>query len=233
MRLDFRLERDELAGRLGGAIPQGALMLIEGGSGAGKSVLAQRLTYGFLEHGHTATVVSTEFTTPAFLDQMEQLRYPVLDAFIEGRLMFVPTNPLMGHPVPSRELLPRLLAARDLLRREVVVVDAFSQIIEPHIDGHEGDRVLEHLTRTLKQINATGTTLILTIDPDQIKGVDTSVLTSAADIRLECTTERTGGVVDRYVITKKFARAFGMVGDVIPFRVESGAGFIVEIKAVA
>lgn len=234
MRLNFKLDRDELASRLGGALPGGSLCLIEGGSGAGKSVLAQRLTYGLLQHGHEVTFVSTEFTTPAFMDQMEQLNYPVLDHFIDHKLWFVPTNPLAGHAVPSNELLPRLISARSLLTKPVVVVDIFSQVLEPHLETSDrGDRVLEHVMRTLKKINAAGTTLILTIDPAHLEGIDTTVLTSAADIRLQCLIERKGGQVDRFVVTKKFARAFGMVGDVIPFRVEAGAGFIVEIKAVS
>lgn len=233
MKLEFSLERDELAGRLGGGLPQGSLCLVEGGSGAGKSVLAQRLAYGLLEHGNDVVYVSTEFTTPSFLDQMNRLGYPVMEHFTANRLMFVPTTPLLGHPVPSRDRLPRLLGARELLTRPVVVVDVFSQLAEAHLDpGARGERVLEHLVRTLKHVNAAGTTLALTIDPDHFEGLDTSALVTAADVRLECCMERVGGTVNRFVVTKKFARASGTVGDIIPFRVEPGAGVIVEIKAV-
>lgn len=232
--LDFKMERDELAKRLGGSLPQSALCLIEGGSGTGKSVVSQRLTYGLLHHDIDVAYISTEFTTTSFLHQMDQLGYPVMDEFIENRLKFVSTHPQLGHPVPTRQLLPRLLKARPLLQNPVVVVDAFSQLAEPHLDpGPEGEQVLEHLVHTLKRINSTGTTLILTIDPSHFEGLDTAALTSAADIRIECTMERVGGQVNRFLVNKKFARAQGTVGDVVPFRVEPGAGFIVEIKAVA
>lgn len=234
MSLKFDLERDELADRLGGSLPTGALALIEGGSGSGKSVLAQRLAYGLLKQKHNVVYVSTEFTTAAFLHQMEQLGYPSMDAFTDRNLKFASTHPLMGHPVPSEELLPRLLGARRLITEDVVIIDVFSQLTEPHLaPGKHGSRVLEHLARTLKKINATGTTLICCLDPRHLEGIDTSPLTSSADVRLECATERVGGAVDRFVVPKKFARASGQVGDVIPFRVEPGAGFIVEIKAVA
>lgn len=234
MELNIQLDRDELAKRLGGKLPQGALGLIEGGSGSGKSVLAQRLSYGLLEHGIPVVYVSTEFTTSAFLDQMEGLGYPIEEAFTDHQLRFCSTTPMLGHPVPTEDRLPRLLDARRLLTTPVVIVDVFSQLVEPHLEhGKRGTRVLEHLVRTLKQVNATGTTLLLTIDPRHLEGVDSSSLTGAADIRLECVKERVGGQVDRYIVPKKFARANGTVGDVIPFRVEPGAGFIVEIKAVA
>lgn len=234
MELKIDLDRDELAGRLGGKLPQGAMGLVEGGSGSGKSVLVQRLTYGLLEHRIPVVYVSTEFTTSAFLDQMSGLGYPVQEPFSEHKLKFCSTTPMLGHPVPTEDRLPRLLNAHELLTAPVVIVDGFSQLLEPHLEtGRRGTRVLEHLVRTLKQINATGTTLLLTIDPRHLEGVDSSPLTSAADIRLECVKERVGGQVDRFIVPKKFARAAGAVGDVIPFRVEPGAGFIVEIKAVA
>lgn len=234
MELDIKLERDELADRLGGKLPRAALGLIEGDSGTGKSVLAQRLTYGLLQNDNDVVYVSTEFTTRAFLEQMEGLGYPIQGEFAEMQLMFCSTKPMLGHPVPKEERLPRLLEARHLWNASVVVVDCFSQIAEPHLeDGQRGVEVLEHLVRTLKQINETGTTILLTIDPQHFDGVDTSPLTTGADIRLDCIKERVGGDINRFIVPDKFARAAGPVGDVIAFRVEPGAGFIVEIKAVA
>lgn len=259
MTLNIGLERDELADRLGGGLPQGSLCLVEGGSGSGKSVLAQRLAYGVLAHDHRATYVSTEFTTPAFLEQMDQLGYPVLEAFAERRLLFAATRPMLGHRVGQADLLPRLLAARELVTQPVVFVDVFSSLVEPQLqaarrhrdgqppgtDGTHGahgdgrnlpgpDRFLEELIHTLKQINAAGTTLVLTVDPDDLAGAaDVTTLTGAADVRLECKVERRGTNVDRFIVVRKFARAGASVGDVIRYRVEPGAGFIVEIKAVA
>lgn len=232
--LEFDLDRDELATRLGGGLPQGALCLVEGESGSGKSVLTQRLAYGLVHHGLDVVYVSTEFTTPGFLDQMSQLGYPIMEPFVEQRFYFASTTPLVGHPVAAKERLPRLLAARDLLTRDVVFVDVFSQLADPHLEsGAAGEEILEHLTRTLKHVTATGTTLVLTIDPCHFDGVDESALTGSAEVRLQCAMERVGGKVNRFIVAKKFARAADTVGDVIPFRVEPGAGFIVEIKAVA
>ncbi len=234
MKLKIDLERDELADRLGGHLPMGSLGLIEGTSGAGKSVLAQRLTYGLVQNGNRVVYISTEFTTSAFLEQMSGLGYNVQDAFTNEQLRFCSTTPMLGHPVPKEERLPRLLEADHLLTEPVVIVDCFSQLAEPHIEsGERGVRVLDHLVRTLKQVNQAGTTILLTLDPRHLEGTDTSPLTAGADIRLECVKERVGGSVDRFIVPKKFARAGGPIGDVIAFRVEPGAGFIVEIKAIA
>lgn len=234
MELEFDLDRDELADRLGGTLPGGALALAEGTSGSGKSVLAQRLAYGLLANGHRVVYVTTEFTTSAFMEQMDGLGYNVENAFAEGRLKLCSTTPMLGHPIPKEERLPRLLRADHLLTEPVVIVDCFSQLAEPHLaEGERGARVLEHLVRTLKQVNATGSTIILTAQRRHLEGIDSSPLTTGADIRLECVKERVGDSVDRFIVPKKFARATGPVGDVIAFRVEPGAGFIVEIKAIA
>ncbi len=234
MKLGIKLERDELAKRFGGHLPMRALGLIEGTSGAGKSVVAQRLTYGLLQNNHRVVYISTEFTTSAFLEQMSGLGYNVEDAFVDGQLKFCSTTPMLGHPVPKEDRLPRLLQADHLLTEPVVVVDCFSQLAEPHLEtGERGARVLDHLVRTLKQANETGTTILLTIDPKHLEGIDTTPLTAGADIRLECIKERHGGSVDRFIVPRKFARAGGPIGDVVAFRVEPGAGLIVEIKAIA
>ena len=64
----IELERDGLHRNLGGGFPKGAIVLMIGKYGAGKSAVSQRLTYGFLKNGHSVTMVSTEFTTKAFLE---------------------------------------------------------------------------------------------------------------------------------------------------------------------
>jgi hypothetical protein len=77
-----------------------------------------------------------------------------------------------------------LLNARNLLTEPVVLVDCFSQLAEPHLaQGDRGSEVLEHLVRTLKQVNEAGTTILLTIHPVHMDGIDTSPLTAGADIR--------------------------------------------------
>ncbi len=234
MKLDIDLERDELARRLGGGLPQGSLCLIMGPSGSGKSVLSQRLAYGLIQNGIRTTYVSTEFTTPAFLDQMEQLDYAVMDPFLAKDLLFSSTIPLLGHPVKPRTLLPRLWSARKLITQPAVIVDTFSRIAEPHLQaGPRGEDVLEHTVRNIKRINSLGTTLVLTLNPEDLQGIDTTLLKSSADVFLECTAERLGGSMNRFVQVRKFARASNAVGDLIPFRVEPGAGFIVEIRSVA
>ena len=63
----FQIERDGLSRRLGGGIPKGALTVIAGPYGSGKSVFVERLCYGLLINGHTVTYISTEITVQGFI----------------------------------------------------------------------------------------------------------------------------------------------------------------------
>ena len=53
----MNLERDELADRLGGGLPKGALCVIEGEYGTGKSIILERMLYGFLKNNARVSVV--------------------------------------------------------------------------------------------------------------------------------------------------------------------------------
>ena len=97
LRID--IERDSLHRQLGGGIPKGTTMVMSGRFGTGKSAVSQRLSYGFLRHGHTVTYITTELTTKGFIDQMESLDYPVREDMMEGRLTIIPVFPLIGKPI--------------------------------------------------------------------------------------------------------------------------------------
>jgi archaellum biogenesis ATPase FlaH len=62
------LPRDELSMNLGGGLPKNSLMLASGPDGAGKSIFAQRLCYGFLRNKTSVTYISSELDTIAFVE---------------------------------------------------------------------------------------------------------------------------------------------------------------------
>ena len=55
--------RDRVNHAIGGGIPEGSLVLVEGGTGAGKSVLTARLVYGLCEEGTSVGCPTTSSTT--------------------------------------------------------------------------------------------------------------------------------------------------------------------------
>ena len=77
----------EVDEKLGGGIPIGSLVLIEGHSDAGKSVLCQHLTYGTLNSGQASVAYyTTENSIKSLISQMDSLSLSTLDQFLADRL---------------------------------------------------------------------------------------------------------------------------------------------------
>lgn len=239
MTFRIHLEGDELNEKLGGGIPSGSLVLIEGEYGAGKSVLIERMLYGFLKNGYRAALVSTERTTLHFVEQMHSLDYPVEEYLLDQRLLFLPVHPILGHRGARTDLLQRLLSARRMYAQDVVVIDAYSTILKRWLQAVAKQREVDELgavEETLhhfKLLNARGKTIILTLEPAEVDSDVASILRSAADIYLNLRIESAGGTVSRSILVRRFGRADKPVADLVPFRVEPRAGFIVEIKSVS
>ncbi len=224
----FALERDTLATALGGGIPKGSLILLTGEFGTGKSVLCQRFTYGLLKNGFTVTYVSSETNTKPFLNQMNSLDYPVRDEIYNHHLKFVPVDPLVGRSCPRGESLSKLIEGERLYERDIAVIDTLSSLIK---DNLEEDLSLEALS-FFQNICSKGKTLILTLDPDE---VDEDIMTpykSAADIFLQLNRKTIGGETERTIHVRRFTAAKGRMQDVIKFRIEPNAGFVVDITQI-
>ncbi|MBS3817759.1 MAG: hypothetical protein KGY76_09385 [Candidatus Thermoplasmatota archaeon] len=225
---DFALERDTLATALGGGIPKGSMVLITGKFGSGKSVVTQRFTYGFLKNGHTATYVSSETNTKPFINQMNSLDYPIRDEIYNQQLKFVPVDPLVGKSCSREEALSRLIDGNGLYDRHVTFIDTLSALIE---DNEVESLSLDTLS-FFQEVCSKGKTLFLTLDPDE---VDKEVMTpykSAADIYLQLSSRTVGGDTERTINVRRFTAASGRMKDVIKFRIEPNAGFVVDITQV-
>lgn len=248
--LGFKVERDELSERLGGGIPSGSLIVLEGPYGAGKSITAQRIMYGLLENDHTVGVVSTELTTLGFVRQMKSLDYKVEKHLLERRLLFYPVYPLVGQRQVPHDLLARLRSAARLYEKDVVVIDTFSKLLADQrraLEGraptdaaihpsdaakslaHEVEETLYHL----KRLTANGKTIIITIEPQHIPDAVRNLFRDASDVHLSVEYQLIGATASRRIVVNRFSRAKGRFGDVVGFRVEPGIGLVIEIKSVA
>lgn len=138
--LDFKINRDELSERLGGGLPRGSLIVIEGPYGAGKSILTQRVLFGLLQNHQSCGVVSTELTTLGFIEQMRSLDYPVEKRLLEGDLLYLPVYPLVSARSLPHDLLDRLRNAEELYSKEAVVIDTFSKLVTEQLRLYEQSR---------------------------------------------------------------------------------------------
>ena len=239
MSYHFGLERDELENRLGGGLPKGALVVVEGEYGSGKSVLFERILYGLLRNRVRCTFVSTELTTLHFIEQMYSLDYPVEEYVLDLRLLFLPVYPILGHRGSKNDLISRLLGAKRMYEQDVIVIDTYSSLVrnwvraasrDPDVDVAAG---IDETLYLFKLLTTRGKTVVLGLEPGELDEELVSRLRATADVYLTTKIENSGGAVTRSLFVRRFERAESNVADIVPFRVEPKTGFIVEIKSVS
>jgi flagellar protein FlaH len=226
--------RDRVDNAVGGGFPEGSLVLLEGGTGTGKSALVSRFVYGLCAEGTSVGMVSTEATAREYVDQMHSLSYDVVDHLLDGRLTYfhAPTD-------GERPLLSRLLAPGTLWGATVVAVDGFGALCRndrafgPTLGGGEEDRAMERVVARVDRPLAAGKVVILTVDPAALTDRALRPLRDAADVYLELQTNVVGQELRKQGLVRRFAGMKRPVDDTISFSVQQGRGIVVESRTVA
>lgn len=240
-------DRDRVNPSLGGGLPQGSLMLLEGEHGAGKSVITQRFCYGLCEAGHVVTYVSAEETAKGFIAQMQSLSYPIVEHLLNEQLLFLHAdvdtrNTFDGADEETdtqRELLNRLMRASVMWRSDVVIVDGFDAVLlhDPHYEqiqasGDEDD-IIQNLITFFRRVTADGTTIVLTANPNSLSAQALRPIRNVADIYFVLSMEEVGNEVRRKMLVKKFAGMDNQVDDSIGYTVQSDRGVTIVTRTVA
>ena len=226
---NIKIDRDTLHDRLNGGIPKGSITLMEGEDGSGKSILSQRLLYGFLVNGYRVTYISTELTTKGFLDQMRSLNYEVLNYMISRQLLFVPVYPLIGRPRDKSDFLERLMSAKEIFKSDIIIIDTFSGLSPEDVSVADIMKVIYFFKKIVSKNKA----IILTVDHNHIAPVVLKHLRNTADVYLQLITNVTEGEISRIIVVRRFSYAVDFVSSVTGFRVEPQVGVIVDITTVA
>jgi len=116
----------ELDDKMGGGIPLGALTLIEGDSGAGKSVLSQQMMHGSLANGFNLTLFSSENTVKSLVKQMRSLSLDITDYLLLNKMRIYPIETSrLGKDAPPT--LIRALKTEE--GRQMIFVDSLTSSI--------------------------------------------------------------------------------------------------------
>ncbi len=226
--LRIQIPNDELHRRLGGGIPSGSIILIEGDRGTGKSIFCQRLLYGLLRNDHTGAYISSQYTTPEFINQMESLGYDIIGDLIRHRLLFVSLYPLLVGVSKREKFLLRFLGESRIWEKEVIIIDSISSILPEEI----GESELRLLTIHLKKLSSLGKVVMMTINPEDVDKRTLRVLEEISSMLIRLSVKVFGGDLKNSATIVKYNNARGIFQKIIPFRVEPKVGFIVEIAAV-
>ncbi len=238
-------ERDRLNAELGGGVPPGSILLVEGDYGAGKSAMSQRLAYGFCETGASVTYLSTELTVSGFLDQMESLSYDVEEHLLHERLLFLHADLDSGGAISNdgdgerRELLNRLMDAEVMWEPDVIIVDTFDAILrnDPQFEAlvreNEERQAALEIISFFREVISQGKVVVLTVDPSTVTDEAIGPFRSIADVYFMLEMVEVGNDVRRQISVKRFTGMGEQVGDTIGFSVRSGTGIVIESRSVA
>jgi flagellar protein FlaH len=233
----FDIKADDLCQRLGGGLPKGTLIVLSGPLGAGKSVLAQRITQGLLKNDARVAYVSTELTTNGMFAQMDSLGYDqVWQNIPTEHFVFIPTHPVIGERSPRGDGLVRLLKARNLWDLDVVIFDTFSKLLADHVADHglgaASMDTVEAVLHLFKRLTGQGKTIILTLEPEQADAAALEPFGAGADVFIRLEKERVGTTTSRRICVERMSRAARRYNETVGFRVEPRVGIVIEIKAV-
>ncbi len=206
----------ELDSKMGGGIPLGSLTLIEGTSGAGKSVLAQQLMWGSLKGGFRLSSFTTENGVKSLVQQMRSLSLDITDFVLLRRLRIIPVEVSgLGKNAPTA----LLGAMRSETGTDIIVVDSLTALI----NGCTDPQVLGFFEGA-KRICANGTTVLIVLHS---YGVTQDLLTrlrSLCDAHLRLSTEEMGQKLVHMLEVTKVRGADRTTGNIVSFDVEPGWG---------
>ena len=205
----------EIDRKLGGGIPLGSLLLIEGQSDSGKSVLTQQITWGSLRDGHRVSVLTTENTVKSLLRQMDSLNLDVRDHLLLRRLNIFPVKAMK-----ARNGLKDLLAAvLDQANHDMVIIDSLTSFIaNVPIEGVVG------FFEECKEFCNEGLTLAVVAHSHAFDNSMLVRISSLCDAHLRLSIETMGQKLMKTLEVCKVRGAQQPTGNIITFDVEPGLG---------
>jgi len=223
---DFGVIQDSLGQSMGTAIPNRALMLVCGGIGAGKSIIAQRMSFGMTANDIRVAMFTTELTTRGWLEQVASIGYFMDKRIDEGQFHLISSFGVLAEASEEPVSLLDILETQPAKEAEVVIIDRASELMPEDIRGKE-------LLTKLRRFTSEGRTLMLMIDPDEMGDAVLRDMKNSAEVVLDMLTSVVGGQLVRTISVTRFLRAAGPVTERVGWKVMPEMGFIVDITAVA
>ncbi|GAB4518131.1 MAG: ATPase domain-containing protein [Anaerolineae bacterium] len=207
----------ELDSRMGGGIPAETLMLIEGTSGAGKSVLSQQIIWGALQDRNHVSLFTSENSVKSLIRQMQSIDLDVLD--------FLLLNKFRAYPIKLSRLgahAPHalFLSMQEEFRQDVIVIDSFTSALSRGVDDADVLGFFEGCQR----LCARGQTIIVTLHSGAVNPDLISPIRSMCDAHLQLRAAQDGQRLVKTLEVAKIRGAASVTGAIVGFEVEPGWG---------
>ncbi len=207
---------NDLDGKMGGGVPFGSLMLIEGDSGAGKSVLSQQMMHGCLVDSHKLSLFTSENSVKSLVKQMRSLNLHVLDYLLLDRLRIFPIETSrLGNEAP-----PTLInAMKQEKGRDMIFVDSLTSSIP-----QSSDKEVLSFFEDCKRLCGNGTTIVTIVHSHGLTREMLARVRSLCDAHLQLRTEEVGNKLVKTLEVTKVRGAEQTTGNIVSFEVEPGWG---------
>lgn len=215
----------ELDDKMGGGVPLGSLTLIEGDSGAGKSVLTQQLMCGSLREGYTAALFTSENTVRSLVNQMQSLSLDVMHYLLLGKLRVFPIE--VGH-LGSKAPVALFAAVRNESDYDMIFVDSLTSAV-----GYSSLEDVISYFEKCKRLSADGKTLLIVLHSHGLSRELVVRIRSICDAHLRLRTEEVGQKLVKTMEVTKIRGAEKKTGNIVSFEVEPGWGMrIIPVSKV-
>jgi len=204
---------------IGGGIPYGTLMLVEGGEASGKSTLVQQFLWGALTSGEDVALYTTENTVQSLLRQMDSLGLDVTDYFLLNHLRIHPISVSLDSvksDVRFQTLSSHMDAQTD---SRATIIDSLTTFVS----RAGGDQIHDFFNRC-KSLCDDGQVVICTVHDNAF---DNDILTrvrSVCDAYLRLKVRNTGSQLIKTIEVAKIRGADSDTGNISAFEIEPRLG---------
>ena len=209
----------EINKKLGGGIPVKSLILIEGQSDAGKSVLCQQITWGSLNSGFRVVMFTTENTIRSLVAQMDSLGLDILDHLLLGNFKIYPIKSSAITSDPKNVFEKILDTMGRLEEYELFIVDSLT----PMVTQSGGEVALNYFERC-KNYCDKGRTVINVAHTYAFEQDFLVRSRSVCDAHLKISIEKVGDKLVKTLEVSKIRGAAHTTGNILSFDVEPQIG---------
>jgi len=212
--------QSEIDKKLGGGIPVGSLVLIEGESDAGKSVLCQQIISGSLDSGFKVLLFTAENTVRSLITQMDSLGMDILDYVLMGRFKIFYMQLAELKQNVTEDCLQIILEQAKLHKDfDLIIVDSLTPIVAPT----NAEQALIYFERC-KALCDKGRTIINVTHTYAFDHDFLIRIRSVCDAHLRLLIEKVGDKLVKSLEVSKIRGAAQNTGNILTFDVEPEIG---------
>ena len=209
----------EIDRKLGGGIPIGSLILVEGQSDAGKSVLCQQMIWGSLNNKFKVILFTTENTVKSLVTQMESLGLDILDHLLLGWFKIYTMKPSQVK-ASAHDTFESILETMERYEGyHLLIIDSLTPIVS-QASGGETLVYFEHC----KALCDKGKTIINVTHTYAFELDFLIRIRSACDAHFKLLIEKVGDKLVKTLEVAKIRGAAQTTGNILTFDVEPEVG---------